>query len=184
MTAEPQRRRTARGGAVEKASERPTAGQPGPKRPDLTIAAPASDSGAQTFTLDPEPRTVATLSPNARAQSHWPRTVARERIMEAVAFRAAVTGLRPMHGPVTVTFRWVVPDRRKRDIDNLAGNGTVKATLDALVRGGYLVDDSTRYVADVRTVVEYVKGQRRLEVTLQAIAQPDRPGAGGDGEGS
>lgn len=79
---------------------------------------------------------------------------------------ARVQGLQPVTGPVEVTFRWVVPNRQKRDIDNLAGNGCVKAILDALVEGKYLVDDSTRYVTAVHTAVVHEKGSRYLVVVL------------------
>jgi Holliday junction resolvase RusA-like endonuclease len=90
-------------------------------------------------------------------------------VMGAVAALARCHGLRPMTEPVEVTFRWTVPDRRRRDIDNLAANGIAKAVLDALVEGGWLVDDSTQHVTQVRTEVVYEKWQRRLEVILEEV---------------
>jgi Holliday junction resolvase RusA-like endonuclease len=129
----------------------------------------AVSGSSQAFWLMPDPRLVARLSPNARSQSHWPKTNARTQIMKHVATAARVQGLTPPGAPVRVTVRWIFPDRRKRDIDNLAANGTVKAILDALVEQEFLVDDSTQYVVGVNTVVEYRKGSRWLEVVIERV---------------
>jgi Holliday junction resolvase RusA-like endonuclease len=123
------------------------------------------------------PLIVSRLSPNSRAQSHWPRTRARQRVMEHTSIVARVQGLRPVRVPVEVTFRWVVPNRIKRDIDNLAGNGVVKAVLDALVADKYLVDDSSQYVTAVRTEMVHEIGSRYLEIVIAPA--PDGPAAGG-----
>ncbi len=125
--------------------------------------------GRQSFWIKPNSRLVACLSPNARSQSHWPKTSARSQIMQHTALAAKAQGLRPASGPVIITFRWVFHDRRTRDIDNLAGNGTVKAVLDALVRAHYLVDDSTQFVADVHTIVAYEMGSRYIEIVLEEL---------------
>lgn len=73
--------------------------------------------------------------------------------------------------PVVATFRWIVPTRQRMDVDNLASNGIVKATLDALKdtkeRQGWIVDDSSQYVVEVRTEMTYEKGRRALIVTLE-----------------
>jgi Holliday junction resolvase RusA-like endonuclease len=132
-------------------------------------AIPSKTGRFQTLCLILDHRMVSRLSPNARAQSHWPRTNARDYVMRQTRLTSRISGLRRMTEPVSVTFRWVVPDRRKRDIDNLAGNGTVKAVLDALVESQYLADDSTRYVVEVKTVVAYMRGCRQLEVTLEEV---------------
>lgn len=123
--------------------------------------------GSQTLWMMLPPVVVARLSPNSRAQSHWPRTRARNEVMKHTALVARMQGLRPIVGPVEVTFRWIVNTRRRRDVDNLAGNGTVKAVLDALVQDRYLMDDSTEYVTGVHTEVVYEKGSRRLEIRIE-----------------
>lgn len=136
--------------------------------------------GVQTFWMMLPPIAVARLSPNARAQSHWPRTRARQEVMEHTSVVARVQELRPVREPVEITFRWVVPNRIKRDIDNLAGNGVVKAVLDALVADAYLVDDSSRYVTAVRTEMVHEMGSRRLEIVIAPA--PAAPAARRDGE--
>jgi Holliday junction resolvase RusA-like endonuclease len=98
--------------------------------------------------------------------------------MEHTSIVARVQGLRPVRVPVEVTFRWVVPNRIKRDIDNLAGNGVVKAVLDALVEDKYLVDDSSRYVVAVHTEMVHEMGSRRLEIVI-APAEQARDGRDG-----
>lgn len=50
----------------------------------------------------------------------------------------------PITPPVEAVLHWRLPDRRRRDADNLAA--VVKAVLDAVVREGLLPDDSWRYV--------------------------------------
>jgi len=137
------------------------------EQPRTTTDGSGAASGAQALWMMLDPRLVARLSPNSRAQSHWPRTKARERVMDHTARVARVQGLRPVHGPVRITFRWVFPNRIRRDADNYAGNGCVKAILDALVRAEYLVDDSTEYVPEVRSEVVYEMGERRLEIVIE-----------------
>lgn len=127
-----------------------------------------SGASTQTLVIPLTAKTVQRLSPNGRGQVHWVRTKERERVMETVRMTALAQRLRPMREVVRVTFRWVVPDRRARDLDNLAASGCVKATLDSLVKGEWLVDDSTRYVSEVRTEVVYEKGRRALVVILEA----------------
>lgn len=134
---------------------------------------PGASTGRQVLWLMLDLRAVAQLSPNARAQSHWPRTNARTRIMHHTTVAARVQGLRRVREPVRITFRWIFPDRRKRDIDNLAGNGTVKAVLDALVADEYLADDSTAHVVAVNTTVAYETGNRWLEVLIEPAPLED-----------
>lgn len=59
------------------------------------------------------------------------------------AYRAEVQaiverrGMNPMQGRLTVHITANPPDRRRRDLDNL-----LKATLDSIVHGGVIQDDS------------------------------------------
>lgn len=128
-------------------------------------AAPASRQTLVWEQLDPT--LVRVLSANGRSQSHWPKTNARNRVMASVYGLARSAGWAPFTVPVVVTFRWIVPTRRRMDVDNLASSGIVKATLDSLVRGGWLVDDSSAYVTAVHTEMAYEKGRRALIVTLE-----------------
>lgn len=124
-------------------------------------------TGPQALILDPlDPKQVARLSANSRAQSHWPRTNAKNAVKHRVFNEAVIQRLRRIVEPVTVTFRWIVPTRGRRDIDNLASNGIVKAALDALVEGAWLPDDSSHWVRAVNTEMVYEKGRRALEITI------------------
>lgn len=141
-----------------------------PERPDPSERAGARDSGAQRLVLEPlDPKLVRRLSANGRSQSHWPRTKARERVMEDVYFTAVEQWMTAYTVPITVTFRWIVPTRGRRDLDNLASNGIVKAALDALVEGRWLPDDSSQWVREVKTDMVYERGRRALVIELTPV---------------
>ena len=142
------------------------AGAGASERPKLAILGP------QRLILDPiDPKLVQRLSANSRAQSHWPRTNAKNAVKDRVFNEAVYQRLRPFAVPVSVTFRWIVPTRGRRDLDNLASNGIVKASLDALVEGRWLADDSSQWVREVRTEMEYERGRRALEITLAPVEE-------------
>jgi len=116
----------------------------------------------QRLTLEefPRPAVARALSPNGRAS--WPaRYRATQDVHTLVKLRAVMAGLRPMHGLVTLWVTWVVPDRRQRDADNHT-TGVVKATIDALVRGGYLEDDDTDHLRLLPVRVRLEHGRRAL----------------------
>lgn len=82
---------------------------------------------------------------SANDRYHWRQKAARTRYwrqLTNVCVRAAQAD--PVGGLVriTVTFAW--PDRRRRDIGNLAP--TVKAIVDGIVDGGLLPDDDDKHV--------------------------------------
>lgn len=89
--------------------------------------------------------------------------------MTMVWAAAVVHGWRPCTTPVVATFRWIVPTKARRDLDNLASNGIVKAALDQFVKSEYLTDDSSKHVVEVRTEMAYEKGRRALEITLTEV---------------
>lgn len=74
----------------------------------------------------------------SRLKADWGTTV----ITHAKAAR-----LKPMDGPVTVSFVWREKNKR-RDIDNVAGGGT-KLVLDGLVKAGILAGDGWRDVYSI-----------------------------------
>ena len=128
----------------------------------------ALDLGPQRLILDPlDPKLVSRLSANSRSQSHWPRTNAKNSVKVRVFSEAVRQQLPKFTVPVTVTFRWIVPTRGRRDLDNLASNGIVKGALDALVEGRWLADDSSQWVRAVNTEMAYEKGRRALEITFE-----------------
>lgn len=63
------------------------------------------------------------------------KTVAAEQQIEWLC-KSAMKGARPLDGPVEVNLAFVVPDRRVRDLDNMA-----KTVLDAMNKLAY-TDDS------------------------------------------
>ncbi len=77
-------------------------------------------------------------------------------------------GLHRVDAPVRLLFRYVYPDRRKRDVDNLT-TGVTKAAIDALVRGEWLVADDSEHVTEVKAVAVVEKGSRRLEIEIQEV---------------
>ncbi len=90
----------------------------------------------------------------------------RELVLAAVIeHRGGVP--KPMVSRLAVFIEAVVPDRRKRDIDNL-----FKATLDALTYARVWEDDSQ--IDDLRIVRGGTKKPGWLDVTIEKIEQPQR----------
>jgi hypothetical protein len=122
---------------------------------------------AQTVILDdfPLPEIARTLSPNGRA--HW-RTKSRaaDVVRKNVWVAVMTQGIRPVPPPVHVTWRWIVPDRRRRDQDN-HGTGVVKVAQDRLVSLGILAADHSDALTGHVEIV-YERGARRLEIVLKA----------------
>jgi len=90
-------------------------------------AAPAENaafSGPRRLVI-PGPPVPKARARTVRGHSYTPaRTAAAEKAIKALALAAGWT---PLDGPVAVTLHFYVPDRRRRDIDNLT-----KLVLDAL----------------------------------------------------
>lgn len=75
----------------------------------------------------------------------------------------------PASGPVQIVIAASPPDRRWRDLDNL-----LKATLDSLVHGGVLTDDSQ--VSDLRVVRDDPLIAGRLVVSVLELEHQHRRG--------
>lgn len=110
----------------------------------------------------PPPRLARTLSPNGRA--HWAVKSRAKQVAER-AMKVAMVGLKPMGSPVLLTARFIFPQERRRDDDNLA-TGVLKVVRDCLVKGGILTDDNMALLRQAPVEVQVVKGQRRLEIVL------------------
>lgn len=94
-----------------------------------------------------------TMLLSANDRHHWRKKAARTRYwrqLAAVCVHAAQFEQLTGRVHITVTFAW--PDRRRRDIANLAP--TVKAIVDGLVDGGLIPDDDDKHVLgpDIRRV--------------------------------
>jgi Holliday junction resolvase RusA-like endonuclease len=67
--------------------------------------------------------------------------------------------------PVTADVTFVVPDRRRRDMDNLLA--MLKPAWDGLVDAGLLVDDSAEMLRLGAPKMRVEKGQQYVEVRLR-----------------
>lgn len=123
----------------------------------------------QTLRIEdfPSPQVARALSPNGRA-GYWARVRAKRLVAERVMVELQRQGVQPMHGRVRLTVRWVFPQRRRRDADNHAGGGCVKAAIDVLEQAHIIPADDSDHLelAPVELVVE--PGQRRMELRLEA----------------
>jgi len=120
----------------------------------------------QRLVLDqfPRPEIARALSPNGRP--HWTaRRVARLLVTDVVTVAAVRSGLRHMHGHVTIQPVWVFEVARRRDGDNLTS--ILKAVQDSLVRGGWLADDSVEHVTLLPPEVRIERGKRALELSFE-----------------
>lgn len=127
---------------------------------------------AQTLILEdfPDPKLARALSPNGRV--HWAvRKQARQHVEWVVGLAICEQRLTDelMGERVRIAYRWVMPDRRRRDIDNHS-TGVVKCVQDSLVRLGLISADDTSCVVGISTEIVVEKGRRALVVTVEPAA--------------
>ena len=90
----------------------------------------------------------------ANQRMHWkPRNLVTQNIKDAVIWRCRQQKV-PVMGRVHVTVLVRVPDRRRRDLENLAP--TVKAAIDGLVLAEIIPDDNWEHLVgpDYRVIQE------------------------------
>jgi Holliday junction resolvase RusA-like endonuclease len=98
--------------------------------------------------------------PTPNARRHW-RTTHRDnaewkaRAYEKAAVAWGIYGGRTLRA-CTIEVEFVVPDRRRRDLDNAISGQ--KPILDGIVASGLLADDSTDVIRSVSYSVRYEKG--------------------------
>ncbi len=106
------------------------------------------------------------LSPNV--QVHWGTKKRATAQYRQDCFLAAREAFGPPFGPapalVTAAVVFVVPNRRRRDLDNAMAS--IKAGFDGLVDASLLVDDSSEHLRLAAPEMRYEKGERYVEVTL------------------
>lgn len=88
-----------------------------------------------------------TLNPGLRSSNPHAKA-AKVRIAKAAATEAIKAANIPWMAGAIVVLHYRVPDRRRRDADNLAG--TLKVVQDALVDAGVLTEDSWITVPESR----------------------------------
>lgn len=137
-------------------------------------------TGPMTLVLPdfPLPEISRALSPNGRV--HWAeRKRARDVVQNAVweAWVSRQDEVTPVPPPAHVTYRWIVPDRKARDLDNHS-TGVVKAAQDTLVRLKLLPGGDHAAALTSTVEIVYEKGQRRLEIVLEHTAPAREDGLG------
>jgi len=116
-----------------------------------------------TFTI---PGRLPGLNEYTRAcRSHAQQGAALKRQAEAqVIWSAKAARLKPVSGPVFMSFAWYEPDRR-RDTDNVAF--AKKFILDALVQLGILADDGRNHVVGFADEFRIDCERPRIVVTIE-----------------
>jgi len=89
---------------------------------------------------------------------------------------ARIQWLPQMQGLVTIRPIWTFPLSRRRDGDNLTA--TLKCAVDALVKGGWLVDDSSEYVRLEPPLVRVEPGVRSLVLEFETSEMQSTSTAG------
>lgn len=110
---------------------------------------------------------------NTQRRSHWSviaKAKADTEFLVGVAAKKA--NLPSFDSPITVRLVWHAPDARRRDVDGLAP--MMKAILDALVHLGVVVDDSSKYVRDVRLgPICIARDDPRFEIIIRRYEEVD-----------
>jgi hypothetical protein len=99
--------------------------------------------------------------PTPNARRHWRTTHRDNAEWRTVARESAILGGWDYRGPepitaCTIAIEFVVPDRRRRDLDNLIAS--TKPLTDGIVASGLLADDSGDVIRSVSYSVRYEKG--------------------------
>lgn len=126
---------------------------------------------AQTLVLEdfPRPDVARALSPNGR--THW---AAKKKVRDLVEWIVgnAIFDQRLtdelLGRQVRITYRWIFPDHRRRDIDNHS-TGVVKVVQDSFVRLGLIDADDTSCVVGITTEIAVEKGRRALEIEITEV---------------
>lgn len=109
--------------------------------------------------------------PNTNARRNWRVAAVHQKDWKRRAWTEATLAKPPGWQPLaacTMHVEFVVPDRRRRDLDNLIAS--TKPLTDGIVEAGVLVDDSTDVIREVRYSVRYAKGESATEYRIEAQA--------------
>ena len=91
----------------------------------------------------------------------YPRVVAWQQLVSTFA-RQAMAGIPPMKGDLAMTIQFVLPDRRRKDLDNLN-----KAIFDSC--NGIVFEDDSQ-VVDLHLTKKVDKQAPGIYVTVEAVA--------------
>ena len=119
----------------------------------------------------PAPRSYMLVLPpglkllNLNDRTHWAARHRRSQSLKKAAWAMALQAKIPVLERVVIVIEYQPPDRRWRDPDNVAPSA--KALIDGCVAAGCLINDDSRYVAEVtcRIGQPYPKGRLLLHLT-------------------
>lgn len=105
-----------------------------------------------TFEIIDIPEVHPSLNEWAVKWHHYKRNSEKKRWTEMVGW--ICKGKKKFDGAVDITIRYIVPNKRRHDIDNYAP----KFILDGLVEAGVIKDDCLDIVKSISINIEYEKG--------------------------
>lgn len=125
---------------------------------------------AETWTLTPEwPKPLTSLNDRL----HWAVVKKATLRCKEFAMNSATAALIPPLEHCIVEMVWTVPDRIHRDEENPMLD--FKAICDGLVNAGVVPDDIPKYMTKLMPRIEYVKGEKRVEVIITGTpVDPER----------
>lgn len=99
-------------------------------------------------------------------RSHWAVLGKRKKADEMMTWASAKqAGWQPVNGKAKLTIFFVYPRRYRIDADNLYSR--CKGMIDAIVRGGWIKDDSTEWL-DLTVTSAVEPGVRAIRLQLEA----------------
>ena len=182
-TAAPDKRRTGKGIPAERtgmpaSSPLPLSGaHPVPPGAHQAAAGNQNPAGSEQrraagkLPAGPAPRSYMLVLPpglkllNLNDRTHWAARHRRSQSLKKAAWAMALQAKIPVLERVVIVIEYQPPDRRWRDPDNVAPSA--KALIDGCVAAGCLINDDSRYVAEVtcRIGQPYPKGRLLLHLT-------------------
>lgn len=136
-----------------------------------STANPSADMGHSWTIVLPWPNPP--LSMNDRG--HWTKRASRNAMVRDRVTKLVKDAKIPRLTHATVTLRWTVPDRAKRDTDNPMAtlkpccDGMVDRWVDRILIPGILPDDEPRYMTKRMPEIVYDRGIRKLELIIEGV---------------
>jgi Holliday junction resolvase RusA-like endonuclease len=98
---------------------------------------------------------------------HWATHQKKLKAAQVMVWSAArQDGLEAVSGRAAVHIELVFPVKRRRDLDGLYAR--VKGCLDGLVKGGWIVDDSTDAI-DLKVTAVVEPGHKATRITVEPV---------------
>lgn len=141
-------------------------GPGGPPRASQTVVALAGRPQRLVLADFPTPLEYRVLGPNSGTANRYALNTMKQQVQKRVGVEVKRQDIRSVPAPAAIVLRYVFPDVRERDEDNL---GIIaKPVVDGLVRAKILAgDDSRRLKRRIEVVKE--RGARRLEIEIREI---------------